>query len=104
MSWPQVTTLSSVMVGNYCHKLFILYWCSLSQSGLFPGSFALWGSLLAGGEVIAAKGTSNLMLSEEDRVYLRSGMPGWLYLDTRDKNNVVVLQVNTTTQTFIPAV
>ena len=71
---------------------------------IFPGSFGLWGSLLAGGEVIAAKGTSNLMLSEEDRVYLRSGMPGWLYLDTRDKNNVVVLQVNTTTQTFIPAV
>ena len=39
----------------------------------FPGSFGLWGSLLAGGDVIAAKGTSNLTLSEEDRVYLSSG-------------------------------
>ena len=70
----------------------------------FPGSFGLWGSLLAGGDVIAAKGTSNSTLSEEDRVYLRSGMPGWLYVDTRDQNNVRVLQVNTSNETFTPAV
>ena len=53
--------------------------------------------------MIAAKGTSNVNLSEEDEIYLRSGMEGWLYVDTRDKNNVTVLQVNTNTQTFTPA-
>ena len=71
---------------------------------VFLGTFGLWGSLLAGGDVIAAKGTSNVNLSEEDEIYLRSGMPGWLYVDTRDKNNITVLQVNTTTQTFTPAI
>ena len=69
----------------------------------FPGSFGLWGSLLAGGDVIAAKGTSNSTLSEEDRVYLRSGMSGWLYVDTRDQTNVRVLRVNTSNETFTPA-
>ena len=59
---------------------------------------------MAGGDVIAAKGTSELNLSEEDEIYLRSGMPGWLYVDTRDKNNIIVLQVNTTTQIFTPAI
>ena len=53
--------------------------------------------------MIAAKGTSNVNLSEEDEIYLRSGMAGWLYVDTRDKNNITVLQVNTTSQTFTPA-
>ena len=69
---------------------------------IFPGTFGLWGALLAGGDVIAAKGTSNLTLSEEDEIYLRSGMPGWLYVDTRDQDNIVILQVNSTTQTFTP--
>ena len=68
---------------------------------IFPGTFGLWGSLLAGGDVIAAKGTSDLVLSEEDEIYLRSGMPGWLYVDTRDKNNITVLQVSGITQEFI---
>ena len=53
---------------------------------MFPGTFGLWGSLLAGGDLIAAKGTSDLILSEEDEIYLRSGMPGWLYVDTRDQD------------------
>ena len=70
----------------------------------FPGTFALWGSLLAGGDVIAAKGTSDLNLSEEDEIYLRSGMPGWLYVDTRDQNNIKVLQVDQSTQTFTSAI
>ena len=60
----------------------------------------MWGSLLAGGNVIAAKGTNKVSLTENDEMYLRSGMPNWLYVDTRDKNNVEVLQVNTTSQTF----
>ena len=62
----------------------------------------MWGSLLAGGDVVAAKGTNNLTLTENDEMYLRSGLPGWLYVDTRDKSNIVVLQVNTTSQTFTP--
>ena len=64
----------------------------------------MWGSLLAGGDVVTSKGTNEATLTEFDEIYLRSGMPGWLYVDTRDKNNVTVLQVNTTTQTFTPAV
>ena len=64
----------------------------------------MWGSLLAGGDVITSKGTNEVTLTEFDEIYLRSGMPGWLYVDTRDQNNVIVLQVNTTTQTFTPAV
>ena len=64
----------------------------------------MWGSLLADGDVIAAKGTNNVTLTENDEMYLRSGMTGWLYVDTRNKNNVEVLQVNSTTQTFTPAV
>ena len=60
----------------------------------------MWGSLLAGGDVVAAKGTNKLTLTENDEMYLRSGLPGWLYVDTRDKSNIVVLQVNTTSQTF----
>ena len=67
-----------------------------------PGTFGLWGSLMAGGEVIAAKGTSALTLSEEDEIYLRSGMPGWLYVDTRDQINIIILEVNSITQTFTP--
>ena len=62
----------------------------------------MWGSLLAGGDVVAAKGTNKLTLTENDEMYLRSGLPGWLYVDTRDKSNIVVLQVNTTSQTFTP--
>ena len=62
----------------------------------------MWGSLLAGGDVVAAKGTNNVTLTENDEMYLRSGLPGWLYVDTRDKSNIVVLQVNTTSQTFTP--
>ena len=62
----------------------------------------MWGSLLAGGDVVAAKGTNNVTLTENDEMYLRSGLPGWLYVDTRDKSNIVVLQVNSTTQTFTP--
>ena len=62
----------------------------------------MWGSLLAGGDVVAAKGTNKLTLTENDEMFLRSGLPGWLYVDTRDKSNIVVLQVNTTSQTFTP--
>ena len=63
----------------------------------------MWGSLLAGGDVVAAKGTNNVTLTENDEMYLRSGLPGWLYVDTRDQNNVRVLQVNTSNETFTPA-
>ena len=68
-----------------------------------PGTFGLWGALLAGGDVIATKGGNNETMTEEDEIYLRSGLAGWLYIDTRDKENVEVLEINTTTHTFTRA-
>ena len=67
-----------------------------------PGTFGLWGSLLAGGEVIASKGRNNVTLTEEDEIFLRSGLSGWLYIDTRDPDNTTVLEVNTTSNSFTP--
>ena len=64
------------------------------------GTFGLWGSLLAGGDVIAAKGRNNLTLTEEDEIYLRSDMAGWLYIDTLEPDNIRVLQVNKTLGVF----
>ena len=46
-------------------------------------TFGMWGSLLAGGEVIVPKGRNNDTLTEEDEIYLAANMPGWLYVDTR---------------------
>ena len=43
----------------------------------------MWGSLLAGGEVIVPKGRNNDTLTEEDEIFLAANMPGWLYVDTR---------------------
>ena len=65
------------------------------------GTFGLWGSLLAGGDVIVAKGTSYNTTTEEDEIYMRAAMPGWLYIDTRN-NQTTVLKLNETQQ-FVPA-
>ena len=46
-------------------------------------TFGMWGSLLAGGDVIVSKGRNPDTLTEEDEVYLAANMPGWLYVDTR---------------------
>ena len=46
-------------------------------------TFGMWGSLMAGGEVIVPKGRNNDTLTEEDEIYLAANMPGWLYVDTR---------------------
>lgn len=74
---------------------------STSEHTIFTyGTFGLWGSLLAGGDVIAAKGRNNRTLTEEDEIYLRSDMAGWLYIDTLDPANVTVLQVNQTLGVF----
>ena len=62
----------------------------------------MWGSLLAGGDVIASKGRSNETLTEEDEIYLRTGLPGWLYIDTRDTLRPRVLEINTNTGNFTP--
>jgi len=64
------------------------------------GTFGLWGALLAGGDVIAAKGRNNETFTEEDEIYLRSEMPGWLYIDTRDPDNTTVLQIDGINKTF----
>ena len=52
--------------------------------------------------MIASKGRSNETLTEEDEIYLRTGLPGWLYIDTRDTMRTRVLQVNTSTGSFTP--
>ena len=90
--WPPATTASSPTVGL----------SSLSSLRVISsqGTFGLWGALLAGGHVIAAKGRNNETVTEEDEIYLRSDMPGWLYVDTRDEENIEVLQINSTTHTF----
>ena len=43
----------------------------------------MWGSLLAGGEVIVPKGSNPDTLTEDDEIHLAANMPGWLYVDTR---------------------
>ena len=43
-----------------------------------------------------------MTLTEEDEIFLRSGLSGWLYIDTRDPDNTTVLEVNTTSNTFTP--
>ena len=58
------------------------------------GSFGIWGSLLAGGDVIASKGRNNETFTEEDEIYLMSRMEHWSYIDTRDVNNITQLEIN----------
>ena len=55
----------------------------LSIDLLILRTFGMWGSLLAGGEVIVPKGRNNVTLTEEDEIYLAANLPGWLYVDTR---------------------
>ena len=70
------------------------------------GTFGLWGSLLAGGDVIATTGTTGTeeattevqnysfiliyldLNIEEDQIYRRAAMEGWVFLDVRDKDNI----------------
>ena len=65
------------------------------------GTFGIWGALLAGGDVIAARGR-NVTLAEEDQIYVRAGLEGWLYLDTSHAL-VRLLEVDTDNHTFILA-
>ena len=55
------------------------------------GTFGQWGSLLAGGEVIAVTGTNKEANSEEDQVNRRAAMEGWIFLDVRDQTNITEL-------------
>ena len=52
--------------------------------------------------MIASKGRSNETLTEEDEIYLRTGLPGWLYIDTRESQRTKVLEVNINTGNFTP--
>lgn len=65
------------------------------------GTFGTWGSLLAGGEVIAPTGTNPDSMTEDDIIWQRAAMPGWVYLDVRDVKNIqeVLLTSPTTIQT-----
>ena len=68
----------------------------------------MWGSLLAGGDVIVSKGRNNpsitkATVTEEDEIFLMAALPNWLYIDTRDVNNITVLKVDPITNQFVPA-
>jgi len=65
------------------------------------GTFGLWGSLLAGGDVIVSKGLNNETYTEEDEIYSWASIPGWLYIDTKDRNDVQVLHLDENRQ-FVP--
>ena len=65
------------------------------------GTFGLWGSLLAGGDVIVAKGRNRMGLTEEDIIYKKSAMPGWLYVDTLNPKKISVLKLDDNTNEFI---
>ena len=72
------------------------------------GSFGMWGSLLAGGDVIVAKGINDPTMTEAtttdfDEIFLKAAMPNWLYIDTRDVNNITVLTVDPITHKFVHA-
>ena len=95
--WAPVTTRSSPTArgGRRPSEAVRAHKCSSS------GTFGIWGALLAGGDVIAARGR-NVTLAEEDQIYVRAGLEGWLYLDTSHAL-VRLLQVDTDNHTFILA-
>ena len=93
---------SSVHVDERDRVGFDLCVLASSHHNIFTfGTFGLWGSLLAGGEVIAAKGTHEKLLTEEDEIYLMSAMPGWMYIDTRF-NATSVLNIDDEIEEFVP--
>ena len=61
--------------------------CVLAKSdhSIFSvGTFGMWGSLLAGGDVIVSKGrndpiVTNATVTEEDEIFLKAALPNWLY-------------------------
>ena len=66
----------------------------------------MWGSLLAGGDVIVSKGrndptVTNATVTEEDEIFLKAALPNWLYIDTRNVNNITVLSVDPKSKHFI---
>ena len=81
----------------------------ISDHSVFTvGSFGMWGSLLAGGDVIVAKGRNDPTMTEAtttdfDEMFLKAAMPNWLYIDTRDVTNITVLTVDPTTNQFVLA-
>merc|ERR1711892_1404044 len=52
------------------------------------GTFGTWGSLFAGGDVIAPTGTNPDRKTEDDQIWEKAALPGWLYLDVRDVNDI----------------
>ena len=81
----------------------------LSDHSVFTyGSFGMWGSLLAGGDVIVSKGRNDPTITEsttteEDEIFLNAAMPNWLYIDTRDVKNISVLKVDPLTNQYVSA-
>ena len=41
-------------------------------------------------------------MTEDDEIFLRAAMPGWLYIDTRDPEDTRLLKVDSQTHKFSP--
>jgi len=65
------------------------------------GTFGLWGSLLAGGDVIVSKSrTTNEKGWKEDNFHKNNAMQDWLFIDTLDPRNISIQKLDNNTKEF----
>ena len=68
------------------------------------GTFGLWGSLLAGGDVIVSKSrTKNAKGFNEDNFHKNNAMQGWLFIDTLDPEKIRILKLDYENREFVVA-
>ena len=68
------------------------------------GTFGLWGSLLAGGDVIVSKSrTRNKKGWSEDNFHKNNAMQGWLFIDTLDPEKINILKLDHKNREFVVA-
>ena len=66
------------------------------------GTFGLWGSLLAGGDVIVSKSrTTNEKGWKEDNFHKNNAMQDWLFIDTLDPRNISIQKLDNNTKEFV---
>ena len=51
--------------------------------------------------MIFIQGGSEKMLTEEDEIYLKAAMPGWLYIDTRNISEIKILEIDQDKREFV---
>ena len=68
------------------------------------GTFGLWGSLLAGGDVIVSKSrTKDEKGFNEDNFHKNNAMQGWLFIDTLDPEKIRILKLDHENREFVVA-